>query len=52
MTYVKKTLLSNYQVEFSENLRSEDFKPTDWWDFAFIKLLKKKFKVLFIVGGA
>lgn len=48
----EKTLLSNYQVEFSETLRSEDYKPTDWWDFAFIKLLKEKFKVLFINGGS
>lgn len=47
----EKTLLSNYQVEFSETLRSEDYKPTDWWDFTFIKLLKEKFKVLFINGA-
>ena len=47
----EKTLLSDYQVEFSPTLRSEDFKPTDWWDFAFIKLLKEKFKVLFMFGG-
>lgn len=48
----EKTLLNNYQVEFSEALKSEDFNPTDWWDFKFVKLLKEKFKVLFMFGGS
>lgn len=49
--YKEKTQLGFYQVEFSPNLNSGDFKPTDWGDFAFIRLLKEKFHQLFINGA-
>ena len=39
----EKTHLGEFQVEFSSDLKSEDYKATDWWDYKFIKLLKKLF---------
>ena len=44
-----KTQLGKYQIEFSEHYSKEN--ALEWGDFKFIKLLKKKFKQLFINGG-
>ena len=46
----EKTQLSNYQVEFSPNLQTNDSSPLEWWDFAFINFLKENVQ-LFINGG-
>ncbi len=41
----EKNQLGDFQVEFSPALMSDDYKPTDWWDFKFINLLKKSLGV-------